>query len=93
VKLYLEGYSISQLAKNLSIHRTTVIHHLEDRGVSRRRSERKLCDERVAAAAIRYSEGLSVASVAAEFGVHERTLAREFQQAGVATRSRRGWGK
>jgi hypothetical protein len=73
VMLYLQGFSTSQLATKLSIHRTTVIYHLQHREISRRRSERKLCDERVPAAAIRYAEGPSMTLVAAEFGVHERT--------------------
>jgi AraC-like DNA-binding protein len=89
VRLYLQGLSMNQLATLLSIHRTTVIHHLEGRGVSRRRIVRKLTNAEVTVAADRYAEGLSLASVAAEFDVHESTLAREFLRAGVATRSRR----
>ena len=75
------------------MHRTTVIHHLDDAGVARRRVVRKITDEAVTQAAARYLEGASLATVAAEFGVHIRTLAREFRQAGVTIRLRRGWTK
>ena len=91
VGLYRDGSSIDALARRYHLHRTTVIHHLEQAGVARRRVIRKMTDESVALAAARYEQGASLAVVAAEFGVHQRTLAREFRQAGTPIRLRRGW--
>ena len=42
---------------------------------------RKMTDESVALAAVRYNQGASLAVVANEFGVHQRTLARELRPA------------
>lgn len=65
------------------IHRTTIIHHLDQAGIVRRRVVRKITNESVALAAERYEEGASLAVVASEFGVHQRTLARELRRAGA----------
>ncbi len=90
---YREGASIDGLARRYGIHRTTVIHHLDQARIVRRRVVRKMNDETVTRAAARYGEGVSLAVAAAEFGVHTRTLVREFRRAGVAIRPRRGWIK
>ena len=90
---YRDGVSIDGLARRYEIHRTTIIHHLDRAGISRRRVIRKMTDESVARAAARYAEGASLAVVASEFGVHQRTLAREFRRAGASIRPRRGWTK
>lgn len=87
---YVDGESIDGLAREYGINRTTVIAHLERKGVERRRNPRKMTDAKVRAAAERYNTGLSLASVAAEFGVCEHTLRREFECAGVSTRPRPG---
>ena len=60
--------SIDGLASRYEVHRTTVIHHLDHAGVTRRRVARKMTDESVALAAARYKEGASLAIVANEFG-------------------------
>ena len=91
IRLYREGASIDGLARRYEVHRTTVIHHLDQAGIARRRVVRKMNDESVALAAARYEQGASLAVVAAEFGVHQRTLARELRQAGTPIRPRRGW--
>ena len=91
--LYEKGASIDALAQRYRVHRTTVIAHLDRRGVPRRRVTRKMTDPLVAQASERYAEGLSVADVAAEFGVHARTLAREFRRTGTPIRARRGWNR
>ncbi len=83
---YRGGMSIDVLARRYGIHRTTVIHHLDQSGVARRSVVRKMNDKTVTRAAVRYREGASLAIAAAEFGVHTRTLAREFRRAGVAIR-------
>ena len=91
VYLYREGASTDGFARRYEIHRTTVIHHLDQAGVARRRVVRKMNDESVALAAARYEQGASLAVVASEFGVHQRTLARELRRAGASLRPRRGW--
>ena len=91
IYLYQEGASIDGLARRYEVHRTTVIHHLGQAGIMRRRVVRKMTDESVALAAARYEQGASLAVVASEFGVHQRTLARELRRAGTSIRPRRGW--
>jgi len=87
---YVEGSSIDALARRFSIHRTTVIGHLDRLGVSRRRTVRTMTDRTVRQAATRYRRGESLKVVATKFGVDARTLAREFKRAGVQIRPRRG---
>ena len=82
VGLYRDGSSIDALARRYRVHRTTVIHHLDQTGVTRRRVVRKMTNDSVAQAAARYEQGASLAVVASEFGVHQRTLARELRRAG-----------
>jgi len=91
VRSYVGGLSIDALARRFSIHRTTVIDHLERSGVPRRRSVRKMTDGTVRQAATRYCRGESLMVVAARHGVDARTLAREFRRTGVQIRPRRGW--
>jgi uncharacterized protein (DUF433 family) len=88
VAKYIAGEAIDNLAREYDINRTTVIAHVEKKGVERRGSPRKLTDARVSEAADRYAAGLSLAGVAAQFGVCDRTLRREFRKAGVPIRSR-----
>lgn len=91
VRDYATGASIDSLARQLGVHRTTIINHLERRGVQRRRIERKATDRTVREAAQRYEAGESLKVVAARFDVDARTLAREFNRAGIPIRARRGW--
>jgi AraC-like DNA-binding protein len=91
IDLYRQGSSIDTLSRRYEIHRTTVMHHLDQSDVARRTVARKMNDETVALAAAQYERGASLAVVASAFGVHERTLAKEFRRAGVDTRPRRGW--
>ena len=70
---------------------TTVIHHLDQAGIVRRRVVPKMTDESVALAAARYEPGASLAVEAHELGVHQRTLARELRRSGASIRARRGW--
>ncbi|MBM3676013.1 MAG: hypothetical protein FJW88_13935 [Actinobacteria bacterium] len=46
--LYREGASIDALARRYQVHRTTVIHHLDEAGIARRRVVRKMTDGSVA---------------------------------------------
>jgi len=91
VSAYVEGSSIDSLVERLGVNRTTIINHLERRGIERRKSVRKMTDRSVRQAARRYEVGESLKVVAAQFGVDARTLAREFDRASVPTRPRRGW--
>jgi transposase-like protein len=91
VSAYLEGSSIDSLAAQNGVNRTTIIHHLDRRGIGRRRSVRKMTDRSVRQAAKNYEAGESLKVVAQRFGVDPRTLASEFRRAGVAIRPRRGW--
>ena len=88
---YLAGWSIDSLAAEFDVHRTTVMDHLERRGIERRRVVRKMTDRSVHQAARRYATGEPLKVVALKVGVDVRTLAREFDRAGIATRPRRGW--
>ena len=85
--LYEEGASIDALGRRYGVHRTTIIAHLDRRGVTRRHVARKMTDPLVAQASERYAEGLSVADVASEFAVHPGTLAREFRRAATPIRA------
>ena len=85
-----DGRSIDSLARQYEVNRTTIIAHLDQAGIERRRVARKMTDDSVATAATRYGRGASLAVVAREFDIHARTLAREFHQAGVSIRPRRG---
>jgi AraC-like DNA-binding protein len=91
IQQYREGDSIDKLAHHYKIHRTTLMHHLAEAGVARRRAVRKMTGQFVAVAAEQYEAGASLAALAGAFGVRERTLAGEFRRAGVVTRPRRGW--
>jgi transposase len=91
VSAYLEGSSIDSLATQFGVNRTTIITHLDRRGIQRRKVVRKLTDRIVQRAATRYRKGESLQVVAAQFDVDARTLSKEFRRAGVPIRPRRGW--
>jgi len=90
VHRYRAGESINGLARELGLHRTTVINHLDRAGVARRRTARKMTDKSVARAAAQYLAGAPLTIVAKEFGVHPRTLAKELRRAGTPLRPRPG---
>jgi transposase len=87
---YLSGQSVPQLVESWGVHRTTVLAHLERRGVPRRRNTRKLTDDQVSEAARRYRQGDSLDTVAAHFGVSQRTIGRELKTFGVVIRVHHG---
>ena len=88
---YVSGTSIDALARSHGVHRTTIIAHLDQHSVPRRRVVRRMTDALVAEAAVDYLDGHSLATVANKFNVAIRTLRREFSKAGIATRPRQGW--
>ena len=81
------GSTIETLALELKIHRTTVMAHLERRGV-RTRAPRKPTDGMVTEAARRYTAGETLAEIAATFDVAPSTLTRELRLAGIPIRQR-----
>jgi hypothetical protein len=88
---YVHGRSIDELARSHGVNRTTIIKHLDQHGVPRRRVVRKMTDAQVGEAASMYRDGHSLATVAKQFNVDARTLGREFRKAGVPIRPRQGW--
>ena len=88
---YVHGKSIDEVARSYGVNRTTIIKHLDQHDVPRRRVVRKMTDALVAKAAAMYLDGHSLATVANKFKVDTRTLGREFRKAGVLIRLRRGW--
>ena len=91
VRDYVAGSSIDALAEKLHVNRTTIISHLDRRGIERRKSVRKMTESSVREATRRYESGDSLKAVAFQFDIDARTLAREFRRAGVPVRPRRGW--
>lgn len=87
---YQAGATIKQLVERFRISRTSVMAHLDRRGVQRR-AVAKQCDNTTLASAARsYADGSSLATIAAQFGLDPSTVAYRFRRAGVAIRPRRG---
>jgi transposase-like protein len=91
ISAYQAGATISQLANEFGIHRTTVASHLDRHGVPRRHEQTAWDHEILRQAAELYATGLSLADVADQFGVDAQTVANRFRRAGIAVRPRRGW--
>lgn len=91
VNAYRAGATISQLAVEFGIHRTTVAGHLDRNGVPRHSEQTAWDDEILKQAAELYATGVSLADVADKFGVDAQTVANRFRRAGVPVRPRRGW--
>jgi len=88
---YITGQTITELAETYGVNRTTIMRHLHQHGVRRRRVARKMTDAQVGQAAATYLVGHSLATVANDFNVAVRTLSREFRKAGIPIRPRQGW--
>jgi predicted NUDIX family NTP pyrophosphohydrolase len=86
---YQAGVTVQQLSRFYAIHRTTVLEHLESRGVARRQNVRKLTDGDVKIAAQLYETGVSLATVGKAFNVDSATIRREFARSGIPARSGR----
>ena len=91
VNAYRGGATISQLAAEFGVHRTTVAGHLDRHGVPRHSEQTTWDDEILRQAAELYATGLSLADVADQFGVDAQTVANRFRRASVPVRPRRGW--
>jgi hypothetical protein len=91
VDQYHTGATITQLVKRFQISRTTVMAHLDRRGVQRRSVAKQWDHKKLASAARSYADGSSLATIAAQFGLDPSTVANRFRRAGVSIRPRRGW--
>jgi DNA-binding CsgD family transcriptional regulator len=89
VQQYVAGSSVPQLAEQFNINRTTVLNHLERRGVPRRANLRKLTDEDIAEACRLYQEGRSTKQLGPQFGVDPETVRKALHKKGLRMRSRR----
>lgn len=87
VARYQNGSTIDVLAREFDLHRTTVMDHLDRRGVLRR-TPRKLTDEMVNLATRRYMRGDTIDNIAGHLHVSATTLARELRLAGTSIRPR-----
>ena len=81
---YLAGEPASALAKELGVHRATVVSSLRRAGAQTR--YRILSDDDIAVARQMYEAGQSLAVIGAHFGVADRTVLNVFRRAGVPTR-------
>jgi len=77
VLLYREGNSAPVLARKFGVHRTTVLLHLERRGVPRRVNKRKLTDKQVEEMRHLHRLGVSYNELARRYGVSGDTARRE----------------
>jgi AraC-like DNA-binding protein len=91
VDRYRAGDTINELAHRFAINRTTVIAHLDRRGVERRATSKQWNHKTLTSAARSYADGSSLADVAAQFGLDPSTVANRFRRAGIPIRPRRGW--
>jgi AraC-like DNA-binding protein len=83
--------TINQLAHRFAINRTTVIAHLDRRGVERRAVSKQWDHQTLTSATRDYADGSSLADIAARFGLDPSTVANRFRRAGIPIRPRRGW--
>ena len=90
VEAYQAGASISHLAVEFDVHRTTVAAHLDRHGVPRHSEQTAWDDEILRQAAELYTTGLSLADVAHHLGIDAQTVTNRFRRAGVPARPRRG---
>jgi DNA-binding CsgD family transcriptional regulator len=90
VDRYRAGDTINELAHRFGINRTTVIAHLDRRGVQRRALLKQWDHKTLNRAARSYADGSSLATIAEQFGIDPSTVANRFRRAGVPIRPRRG---
>ena len=91
IAAYQVGATISQLAAEFDVHRTTVAAHLDRLGVPRHHEQAVWNDETLKDAAELSASGLSLADVADRFRIDAQTVANRFRRAGVPVWPRRGW--
>ena len=81
---YLAGESVTVLAGELGVHRTTIVGHLKRRSVSTR--YKIMTEKDLAEAARLYEQGWSLARVGERFGVGAHTVLNTFRAVGITTR-------
>ena len=86
---YHRGASVTQLASEFEIHRTTVTRHLDRHGVTKHRDG--LDAEQVRRAVELYAEGSSLATIAEHLGVYPSTIYYWLRKMEVTLRPRPGW--
>jgi len=91
VRSYVAGEPITDLAKRLGIHRSTLYVRLERAGIDLRQRG-ALSPTQVQHAARLYERGDSLAIVGRLFSVDAQTVRNHLAKAGVKIRKRRGWG-
>jgi hypothetical protein len=91
VSAYVAGSSIDALAARLGVNRTTIISHLDRRGVERRNVVRKMTDRSVGQAGKCYEAGESLKVVAVWFGVDSKNACPRVPTRRPPDPSRRGW--
>lgn len=86
VQAYRAGGTIKGLAVQFRIHHTTVMAHLDRRGVVRRRRGQVLSQEQADDAVALYQAGWSLHAVAAKIGSDHRVVRESLVKAGVEIR-------
>ena len=81
VARYQEGATIKELVIDMGIHRTTIMDHLEKRGIPRRGHKRKLNDEIALEAKALHDLGFSYYELARKYHVSADTIKREIERA------------
>jgi DNA-directed RNA polymerase specialized sigma24 family protein len=88
---YQAGATIAQVVERFRISRTTVMAHLDRRGIQRRAVAKRWDHKKLASTARSYADGSSLATIAAQLGLDPSTVANRFRRAAVPIRPRRGW--
>lgn len=89
VETYLAGSSMSQLAAEFHVHRTTIAACLRKHGVPKHRQG--IPPSEIEAAATYYRDGWSLARLADHYGCSGMTVREALTGHGVNIRPRRGW--
>ena len=90
VEAYRAGATMTQLAADFGIHRTTVAGHLDRHDVPRHHEQTTWDDITLRRAADLYATGPSLAEVADRYDIDAQTVANRFRRANTPIRSRRG---
>ena len=90
IAAYQAGATVTQLAVEFGIHRTTVTGHLDRHGVPRHSGQTAWDDKILNEAADLYESGLSLADVADRYEIDPQTVANRFRRSGVPVRPQRG---
>jgi hypothetical protein len=89
VQAYREGATLKELVGRFGICQTSVIAHLDRRGVQRRQPD-GLSAEQVREGALLYEGGLSLAAVGERLGFNKQTVRKYLVAGGVTMRPNRG---